>query len=187
MVVEIIRALSNHFSTLLALLVPQSEITPEADALDGDISAGLLEPEREVAEFVGEPPGLGFVIGSGGAILARAQHEESGRSFMVEHAEFELTYASRKICCAARDNHVPALEPRHQADDSGDRLSVIDVVEDHQPSRMDIKPPYRGLDLHGVLPRLPFGNVENVRTGRSAARPAFNVTGSSAGTNSSAE
>ena len=58
----------------LAPLAPQREIMCEADALDRNTGASLLEPERETGEFVSERPGLSRIVRRDGAIVARALH-----------------------------------------------------------------------------------------------------------------
>ena len=66
-----------------------------------------------------------------------------------------------------RDSRMaPAAEARQQLGDGGDGRRVVDVVEDHQPARMVLEPAERGGDLHRVLARVFFRQIENVRPGR---------------------
>ena len=81
----------------LAPLAPQREIMREADTLDCDIGASLLEPERETGEFVSEHRAWAASSGA----MARSSRVRSTRNataaFFVEHAEFELRIDAGKF------------------------------------------------------------------------------------------
>ena len=110
----------------------------------------MFKPERKSAEFArdrGRCPHR-HPLARDRRVCAQ---EKLGRRVLIEHVEFELAQRRGKSRRARRDGHMPALQPRHQLADGGDRLSVIDVVENHQPGGMVVEPPERGLDLHRVL------------------------------------
>ena len=56
---------------------------------------------------------------------------------------------------------MPAFKTRHEFRDLSNGGAVVDVVEDHQPSRIALEPAQDGGDLRRVVARLFFWQVEN--------------------------
>ena len=80
---------------------------------------------------------------------------------LVERGNFELSHTGGKIRRPRGDDDMPAFETRHEFRHLGDRGAVVDVVEDHQPGRVGLKPAQDGGDLGRVVARLFLWQVEN--------------------------
>jgi hypothetical protein len=57
---------------------------------------------------------------------------------------------------------MPAFQTRHELADGGDGVFVVDVIEDHQPCRVQLKPAQDSGDLGGVVARLFLRQVEKL-------------------------
>src|ERR1700733_1075512 len=68
---------------------------------------------------------------------------------------------------ARGDDDMPAFKTRHEFRDLSNGGAVVDVVEDHQPSRIALEPAQDGGDLGRVVARLFLWQVENLE-GRQA-------------------
>ena len=62
----------------LLLLAPLFEVLAEAEALPGDVGAGLFEGEGQVVELCGEGGGRGGGVRVGSALVFGAQQQEAG-------------------------------------------------------------------------------------------------------------
>lgn len=83
------RCLVEPVQDAVSLLAPQHEIASEADALAGDIGAGLFKPERKPPEFMREFPRLRLVVGRQRPFATRTLQKELDGGAVLKHVKFE--------------------------------------------------------------------------------------------------
>ena len=123
--------------------------------------AGLLQSQREAAEFPGQRQRERRVVLALAAVCFGAVEQELRGRVLVERGNFELSRTGGKIRRPRGNDDMAAFETRHEFRHLGNCGAVVDVVEDHQPGRVGLEPAQDGGDLGRVVARLFLWQVEN--------------------------
>ena len=123
--------------------------------------ARLLQPQREAAKLPRQRPRKRRVVLALAAVRFRPVEQELRGRVLVERGNFELSHTGGKIRRPRGDDDMAAFETRHEFRHLGNGGAVVDVVEDHEPSRVGLEPAQDGGDLGRVVARLFLRQVEN--------------------------
>ena len=124
--------------------------------------ACLLQPERKAAEFPRQCPRQRRVVLALASVGVGPVEQELRGRILVERGNFELSDTGGKIRRPRGDDDMPAFETRHEFRHFSNGGAVVDVVEDHQPRRVELEPAQDGGDLGRVVARLFLWQVENL-------------------------
>jgi hypothetical protein len=130
--------------------------------LGRDLRARLLQPEREAAELPGQYTGKRGVVLARAAVRFGAVEQELRSRVLVERGHLELSHIGGKIRRPCGDDNMAALQTRHELRHLGNGDAVVDIVEDHEPRWVGLKPAQDGGDLGRVVARLFLWQVENL-------------------------
>ena len=128
------------------------------------MGAGLLQPQRKPAEFPRQFTGKRDIVPALVSVNVRSVEQELCGRVLIERGKFELSHTCGKIRGPRGDDDMAAFETRHEFRHLGDGGAIVDVVEDHQPCRVGLKPAEGGRDLGRVIARLLLWQVKNLES-----------------------
>ena len=143
-------------------LAPELQVASKADAIGRDMRARLLQTQRQAAKLPRQRPRQRRVVLALGAVRFGSVEQELRGRALFKNAEFELSKSGGKIRRPRGDDDMPAFKTRHEFRHLGNGGGVVDVVEDHQPCRVQLEPAQDGGDLGRVVARLFLRQVENL-------------------------
>ena len=124
-------------------------------------------------------------------LLARSASVRSSRNCAAALSSsvgnLELSHAGRKIRRPRGDDDVSTPKTGHEFSHLSDRLTIVNVVEDHQPRGVELEPAQDGGDLRCVVARLFLWQVKNLQGRQPRQTRVERQRLSLALTNSSAE